>query len=436
MKKTVIAAIIASGLAFTALPSYAQNSLTGVPPIAHQIELDNAQSEFFTVEVKGNAYERGFQHGKALRKVIRPAVNRFKYDLVTPLLENLGLKTTYAEYQKFFMEETGLLKTAKEQAPKLVEEIRGIADGAGLSFDEVFAYNLNFDETFWVIEKMTGIDPIMAMEKAQQAHVDGHCSHGSVWGNGKASVGYTLDWVRQFEGTQALIKHELPNGDVLLTTTYAGTLIGHGINATHGYTFTPHSKFQIEHDVDHGLAQIFVYRKLLQAGSVDKAITYLKTLHPAAGLGYALTDKNGTRTFEVSKNNIAEFKTDGNWMAVANVARANNDLSSTYLEELKLEQGKVDMSNLPKQYWQLNKDSVKRFDLIKKDIKGKTPEQMTAQKWEQTFVKYPINKPVNEELATSNLWQVVEIDGEYITYHVSPGNPGNLPLETYRFKYQ
>ncbi len=434
MKKTSLALLAAVSFTMSSLPTAAQEPLTSIPPITYQVELNNAESEFFTVEVKGSAYERGFQHGKALRKVIRPAVNRFKYDLVTPLLNNLGVEATYAEYQTFFMESTGLLKTAQQKAPELVEEIRGIAAGANLPFEDVFTYNLNFDETFWIIEKMTGIDPILAMEKAEKEHVDGHCSHGSVWGNGKASVGYTLDWVRQFEGTQALIKHELPNGDVLLTTTYAGTLIGHGINATHGYTFTPHSKFQIEHDVDNGLAQIFVYRKLIEAGSVDKAIAYLKKLHPAAGLGYALTDKNGTRTFEVSKNKIAEFTTDGNWMAVTNVAQANNDFSSSYQKELGLKID-ADMSKLSDRYWKLNEDSVKRFEMIKGDIKGKTPEQMTAQQWEKTFEKYPINKPVNEKLATSNLWQVVEIDGEYITYHVSPGNPGNMPLETYRFKY-
>jgi hypothetical protein len=56
--------------------------------------------------------------------------------------------------------------------------------------------------------------------------------------------------------------------------------------------------------VDNGLAQIFIYRKLIEAGSVDKAIEFLKSIKPAAGLAYTLTDKDGTRVFEISANKI------------------------------------------------------------------------------------------------------------------------------------
>lgn len=412
------------------------NRLTGIPPIEYQIELDNAKSNFFTVEVKGTSYERGFQHGRALKKIIRPAIDRFKYDMVSEFLKTAGTDYNWKDYKKFFYENTGLYETAKNEASDLVEEIQGIADGAGLDFKDVFAYNLNFDETFWVLEKMTGVDPMLAMEKMKDSKdvINGHCSHGSVWKDGKASVGYTLDWTRHFEGTQALIKHVKKDGAVLLTTTYAGTLIGHGINATHGYTFTPHSKFQLEHDVDHGLAQIFIYRKLIEVGSVDKAIEILKNIHPAAGLGYALTDKDGTRTFEISANKVKEFKTDGKWMAVANVARVNNDLSGSYKAEFNLHKN-INMDKLPQKYWDYNEDSTVRFDLIKNGLKGKVPADMTTKEWEEIFKQKPINKPVGEKLATSNLWHIVEIDKDYIEYKVAPGNPGKFPVETYRFKY-
>lgn len=439
MKRKLSAALLASAIAASVVPASLMASaqgLTGIPPVEFQVDLDSQKSEFFTVEVKGTSYERGVQHGEALRKVIRPTLNRFKYDMVSAFLEMAGTDYTWDDYRTFFFEKTGLYQTALKEAPELVEEIRGIADGARLDFKDVFVYNLNFDETFWVLEKMTGVDPMLASEKAGLGLPSGHCSHGSVWGEGQSTVAYTLDWTRHFEGSQALIKHVLEDGTVLLTTTYAGTLIGHGINASEGYTFTPHSKFQLAHDVDNGLAQIFIYRKLVEAGSVDKAINFLNSVKPAAGLAYALTDHRGTRTFEVSSNKVAEMKTDGSWMAIANVARANDDLSGSYRQELKLEGKKVDMQALPEIYWTLNKDSVKRFDMISAATKGKTPAQMTVEKWQELFTHKPINKPVDEKMETSNLWHVVEIDNEFIDYHVSPGNPGHLPMETYRFKYR
>jgi predicted choloylglycine hydrolase len=430
MKKVIVflAAILCLGVS--------TQTLAAVPPVEFQVELTDAKSEFFTVEVKGDAYQRGFQHGKALRKIIRPTINRFKYDMISVFLEAMGTELKWKDYRDFFYNNTGLLKNAQKYAPELVREIQGIADGAGLDFKDVFVYNLNFDETFWVLEKMTGIDPMLEMEKSTYpGALPDHCSHGSVWGKGKASVGYTLDWTRHFEGSQSLIKHVKEDGTVLLTTTYAGTLIGHGINATHGYTFTPHSKFQLEHDVDNGLAQIFIYRKLVEAGSVDKAIEFLKSIKPAAGLAYTLTDKNGTRVFEISANKITEFKTDGNWMAVANVARANNDLSRSYRKALALT-GDVDMNKLPEAYWKLNHDSVDRFDMIAAGVKGKKPADMTPEVWEKIFIHPPLNKPVDEKLETSNLWHVVIIDEQYIDYYVSPGNPGNFSFENYRFKYK
>jgi hypothetical protein len=432
MKKIFLTTALTAALASSAV--MAAPATAGVPPVEYQVQLDQAKSEFFVVEVKGSSYERGYQHGKELRRVIRPTLARFKYDMINMFLEKAGTEYTYDDYKKFFFTNTGLFQTAQEKTPELVDEIRGIADGANLDFKDVFVYNLNFDETFWVLEKMIGADIVLAMELAKELP-DGHCSHGSVWADGKASVGYTLDWARQFEGSQALIKHVKENGDVLLMTTYAGTLIGHGINVTHGYTFTPHSKFQLEHDVDNGLAQLFIYRSVIEAGSTDKALDFLKNVRPAAGLGYALTDKNGTRAIEISAEKAVEYKTDGNYMAIANVARVNNDLSSSYIKELKLS-GDIDMDSLPHRYWKWNKDSVDRVDIIEADIIGKTPADMTPAKWEETFVKTPINKPVDKDISTSNLWHVVEIDGEYIDYWAAAGNPGNLPLEHYRFKYR
>lgn len=409
--------------------------------VDEQIQLDGELSEFFTLELSGSNYERGLQHGRALRRVIRPTVNRFKYDMINTALSDSGTDYQYNDYKCFFYENTGLLKVAEQQVPELVDEIRGMADGAGIPFEDMFVYNLNFDETYWVLEKMTGVDYklTMAMKETngkKQEFPDSHCSMGSVWGSKKLSLAYTLDWTRHFEGSQTLIKHVMPNGDVILMTTYAGTLIGHAINASQGYTFTPHSKFMLEHDVDNGLAQIFVYRKLIEAGSTKEANDYLNLVKPASGLSYTLSDFRGTKAYEVSANQISEVKSDGDYMAVANVARANNDLSSSYRDALELTDSAINMEGLPSTYWDLNQDSVEREDIIIKAIKDKAVGQMTPELWQDIFICSPINKPVNEVLSTTNLWHVVEIDEQYIEYYVSAGNPGKLDFENYKIKYR
>ncbi|WP_375752475.1 C45 family autoproteolytic acyltransferase/hydolase [Vibrio sp. HN007] len=435
MKKTILASLVALS-ASGALVSNAASANTS--SIEQQISISNDTSEFFTVEVSGTSYERGYQHGRELRKVIRHAVNRFKYDMVSNLLSKLGTELTYADFHKHIFNNTGLLKTAEREVPDLVEEMKGIADGSGLSFEDIFAWNAtSYDAMFWVIEDMTGVDPMLAMEKELHSRaIPGHCSHASVWGDNKASVGYTLDWIRAMEGSQSLIKHVNEDGSVILMTAFAGMVGGHGIYATKGaaHTFSPHSKFQLEHSMD-GLSQIFVYRKLLESGSVDNGIKFLNSIKPAEGLTYTLTDYTGTRAFEVSANKVVEFKMDGNQMVSANVARVNNDLSSSYKADLGLTGKKVDMTDLPAAYWEYNKDSVNRFKVLSSSIKGKTPADMNPEKWTEIFSQKPVNKPVDEKMETSNFWHVVEIDQEYINYHVAPSNPGNIKLESYRIKY-
>ena len=106
MKRKLSAALLASAIAASVAPASLMAStqgLTGIPPVEFQVDLDNQKSEFFTVEVKGTSYERGVQHGEALRKVIRPTLNRFKYDMVSAFLEMAGTDYTWDDYRTFFL---------------------------------------------------------------------------------------------------------------------------------------------------------------------------------------------------------------------------------------------------------------------------------------------------------------------------------------------
>ncbi|MEZ5009519.1 MAG: hypothetical protein R2753_15345 [Chitinophagales bacterium] len=94
------------------------------------------------INLSGSGYELGLQHGEKLRPEINEIVKKWKKNAA----ERTGKESNelieeflkYAEFEDAIMRYT----------PDLYEEIKGIADGANLSLDEILVLNL-LDE-FWV----------------------------------------------------------------------------------------------------------------------------------------------------------------------------------------------------------------------------------------------------------------------------------------------
>lgn len=78
---------------------------------------------FPLVEVSGNAYELGYQHGVQAADLIR------RYLILTERLTRMSRVTLCRNAMSF-------LPLIEQFSPAYVEEIRGLASGAGLSFEE------------------------------------------------------------------------------------------------------------------------------------------------------------------------------------------------------------------------------------------------------------------------------------------------------------
>ena len=98
-------------------------------------------TKFPYLVLEGSPYECGHRHGKALKEQIHSLVQLWKADI----------KKRYSDPELFikrFVEETGYRRAIEKRVPGLIEEIKGIADGAGLDFNTAFAFQFG-DET-WV----------------------------------------------------------------------------------------------------------------------------------------------------------------------------------------------------------------------------------------------------------------------------------------------
>jgi len=87
-------------------------------------------------------YERGVQHGTALKFVIKRSLRDFE----TWIEENTNVKSA-KEVITDFAKNKGYIQSVQDQLPDLFSEFQGIVDGAQVNFDKLFAYQ-SFDEFY------------------------------------------------------------------------------------------------------------------------------------------------------------------------------------------------------------------------------------------------------------------------------------------------
>ena len=95
------------------------------------------------VECRGNGRERGHAHGEALRERIAALLERWDADVAARV--DRGPAALVAE----LVGATGFVAAIERHTPDLLEEVRGIAEAAGVAFERVLALNL-MDEEWWL----------------------------------------------------------------------------------------------------------------------------------------------------------------------------------------------------------------------------------------------------------------------------------------------
>ncbi len=164
---------------------------------------------FPLIQVQGHAFERGRQYGEQT------------VDLIQFNLEC---------YWRLFQHDTGLDRAAildqtrqylapiEGYAPHLLEEMRGIAEGAGVSLDDILALNCRTE-----ILSMGSIslrDECTAVFVAPEVTANGH-----------ALVAQNWDWSNVLRGGTVLLRVEQPDLPTVLTVTEAGMVGKIGFNS-------------------------------------------------------------------------------------------------------------------------------------------------------------------------------------------------------------
>ncbi|HET7170404.1 MAG TPA: C45 family peptidase [Gaiellales bacterium] len=235
------------------------------------------------VDVSGSGRERGRAHGEQQRDRIAGALERWDADVG----ERLGI--TAAEHVAGLLEATRFLPAVEQHTPDLLEEVRGIAEGGGISFERILAYNL-MDEEWWY------------SQAPGRRHA---CSLVAVaGGEGRgALLAQNMDLPEVMDGGQTILRSTAPDGSRSVVLTAAGLIGLTGCNSD-GVGACVNTLSMLNHSPE-GLPVAFVLRGLLERRTLAGAEAFLRAVPHASGQHYAIGAGEDVASFECSAGGVA-----------------------------------------------------------------------------------------------------------------------------------
>jgi isopenicillin-N N-acyltransferase-like protein len=266
------------------------------------------------VDCRGGGRERGHAHGEALRAQIAALLERWDADVAARLgRPPAGLVSD-------LVSTTGFVAAIRRHTPDLLEEVRGIADAAGIAFERILALNL-MDEEWWFTAPA---EPRHACSLLAVAARDG-CP---------PVLAQNMDLPEVMDGAQAILRFHVDTGSSVVMTA-AGMIGLTGVNAA-GVGVCVNTLPMLHHSGD-GLPVAFVMRGVLERASAAEAAAFLERVPHASGQHYALADREGVAGYECSAAGAVRSD-DG----AGRLCHTNHPLRSSDLDPLRRAAGEPD----------------------------------------------------------------------------------------------
>jgi isopenicillin-N N-acyltransferase-like protein len=224
------------------------------------------ESKLPLIEIQGSPLERGRHQGEGARVQILRALSRYS-EVISKAID-LSWDAAQREARKF-------LPYAEEAFPQFVAELRGVAEGAQVPFEEV--WTLNCYEGLTDVRRQIWGCTSLAVRDDRTA--DGH-----------VLMAHNEDW-SSVDCDNAYLVHAVPDdGPPFIGMTYGPLLVNIGLNAQ-GIAVAIDSVYPTDGRV--GIPRILCSRAVLQACTIGEAILNCVVKLRAGGYAYLLGDPNG-----------------------------------------------------------------------------------------------------------------------------------------------
>jgi isopenicillin-N N-acyltransferase-like protein len=253
--------------------------------------------------------------GNAISDGISELIGRWKADLAK------SYRIPAGEFVRKFLAATDFRPAIDRWTPGLLDEVRGIADGAGVDFDTMFAFQL-IDEV-WVMNRDIGLDKCTSIAAGKRAGFPAFTSQ-------------TQDIPGFYHGFPTVLRIRHPEvGPEALVFTIPGLIALNGLNSR-SVGVCVNAVTQLAYSLK-GLPVAFVIRGILQQKTYEDAVKFLRDIPPAAPQNYALGGPSAAGCFERSAGRMVQFVPfeGAEFTYHTNHPRINDDVVPAFAEMLK-----------------------------------------------------------------------------------------------------
>ena len=170
-----------------------------------------AAAELTTIEISGSRGELGRQHGEAARSQIGESIGYYRESFK---------RITGLEWAEIRRNAPRWVQPIDAYLPGITDEIRGIAEGAGVDFAEILALNARGELSTHNPFAEAAEEGCSSYAILPEASGDGHVYCGQNW-----------DWRCETFGTVILLRIVQPGRPTIIMQTEAGQVGRHGANS-------------------------------------------------------------------------------------------------------------------------------------------------------------------------------------------------------------
>jgi isopenicillin-N N-acyltransferase-like protein len=219
------------------------------------------------VEVKGGPLQRGLEQGKGAKTLIQTALDRYRKILPD---------ACHCSWEEVIQKAHTFLLPGQEAFADLIQELKGIAEGAEVPFEDIWALNC-YQELVEMAQKSRGCTSLVVGTN--------HTTNRHIF------LAHNEDWLSVDRDTVYLVRSKPQDGPTFLGMIYGPLLVNIGFNEV-GIGETINSVFST--DTHSGVPRVLYSRAILNAQSMEEALQACLQPKRAGGYHFLLSDRQGS----------------------------------------------------------------------------------------------------------------------------------------------
>jgi isopenicillin-N N-acyltransferase-like protein len=261
----------------------------------------------YYLELRGTPAEMGRRHGALLKKQIHEQVADYRKNVLATFGKENGERLL-----KYVVSESRFVKDIRKHFPHVYAEMEGVAEGAGLKLADILLLQM-YEEVYEGAAQHLKVTPLKPGQ--------GKCTTLACAGRkGLPNLNaQNLDYTPNLDGAQLMVHYTYPSGLKILMYTFAGQVGGIGLNSE-GLSMLCNTLPEGSKRQSDGLGGTYITRGLLERGSAEDAVAWLRRMPQYGCYNYSLADFRGARMAEYSPKGLAvrEVPRDTQFLAHTN----------------------------------------------------------------------------------------------------------------------